>query len=135
MLGSEAPQLQSSVFNVQQANSLTVQHCNTTTPSPSTAILVQVLAQGAPMLRALWLARAVVPPSRHGGWRQQLLLQPEEEVVGGTISMFAAGLLLDWSDGVLSAAKFQRYLSLVFSAPFFKEFLVGLHFLTYSKTF
>ena len=87
------------------------------------------------MLRALWLARAVVPPSRHGGWRQQLLLQPEEEVVGGTISMFAAGLLLDWSDGVLSAAKFQRYLSLVFSAPFFKEFLVGLHFLTYSKTF
>ena len=46
MLGSEAPQLQSSVFNVQQANSLTVQHCQTTTPSPSTAILVQVLAQG-----------------------------------------------------------------------------------------
>ena len=50
MLGSEAPQLQSSVFNVQQANSLTVQHCKTTTPSlspsPSTAILVQVLAQG-----------------------------------------------------------------------------------------
>ena len=96
MLGSEAPQLQSSVFNVQQANSLTVQHCNTTTPSPSTAILVQVLAQGAPMLRALWLVRAVAPPKRHGGWRQQVLLQPEEEVVGGTISMFAAGLLLDW---------------------------------------
>ena len=46
MLGSEAPQLQSSVFNVQQANSLTVQHCKTTTPSPSTAIWVQVLAQG-----------------------------------------------------------------------------------------
>ena len=73
------------------------------------------------MLRALWLARAVVPPSRHGCWRQQLLLQPEEEVVGGTISMFAAGLLLDWSDGVLSASKLQRYLSLVFffSAQFF----------------
>ena len=74
------------------------------------------------MLRALWLARAVVPPSRHGGWRQQLLLQPEEEVVGGTISMFAAGLLLDWSDGVLSAAKLQRYLSLVlFFSSIFKR--------------
>ena len=46
MLGSEAPQLQSSLFNVQQANSLTVQHCKTTAPSPSTAILIQVLAQG-----------------------------------------------------------------------------------------
>ena len=136
MLGSEAPQLQSSVFNVQQANSLTVQHCNTTTPSPSTAILVQVLAQGADMLRALWLPRPVLPPIRHGGWRQQLLLQPPEEVAGGTISMLAAGLLLDWSDGVLSAAKFQRYLSLVFVQLYFlKNFCLVFIFLTYSKTF
>ena len=80
------------------------------------------------MLRALWLARAVVPPSRHGGWRQQLLLQPEEEVVGGTISMFAAGLLLDWSDGVLSAAKFQRYLSLVFVQLYFLRISVWSSF-------
>ena len=114
MLGSEAPQLQSSVFNVQQANSLTVQHCNTTTPSPSTAILVQVLAQGADMLRALWLPRPVLPPIRHGGWRQQLMLQTPEEVAGGTICRLAAGMLLDWSDGALSASKLQRYLSLVY---------------------
>ena len=94
MLGSEAPQLQSSVFNVQQANSLTVQHCNTTTPSPSTAILVQVLAQGAPMLRALWLPRPVLPPIRHGGWRQQLLLQHSEEVAGGS-ETFAGSIVVE----------------------------------------
>ena len=53
-----------------------------------------------------------------------MLLQPPEEEAGGAISMLAAGLLLDWSDGVLSASMLQRYLSLVyFSAPFLKGFL------------
>ena len=122
MLGSEAPQLQSSVFNVQQANSLTVQH-KTTTPSPPTTILAQVLAQGVVQQ---WVAARL----------RALLLQPAEEVAGGADSILAAGLLLDWSDGRLAVSKFQRYLSLVyFSAPCFKEFLFGLHFLTYSKTF
>ena len=45
MLGSEAPQLQSSVFNVQQANSLTVQHCKTTIPSSTSSSSVASLAQ------------------------------------------------------------------------------------------
>ena len=96
MLGSEAPQLQSSVFNVQQANSLTVQHCKTTTPSlspsPSTAILVQVLAQGvvqqlfagshveglvgsqacASTYQAWGLETAVADPASRGSWECNL---------------------------------------------------------------
>ena len=90
----------------------------------------------AAMLRALWAPRPVLPPIRRGGWRQQLLIQPPEEEAGSAISMLAAGLLLDWSEGVLSASKLQRYLSLVyFFSSIFKGFLFGLHFLTYSKTY
>ena len=51
--------------------------------------------------------------------------QFEEEAAGGAISMLAAGLLLDWSEGVLSASKLQRYLSLVyFFSSIFKRISV-----------
>ena len=77
------------------------------------------------MLRALWAPRALLPPIRHGGWRQQLLQEPEEEAAGGAISKLAGGLLLDWSEGVLSASKLQRYLSLVyFFSSIFKRISV-----------
>ena len=84
------------------------------------------------MLRALWAPKSVLPPirhGRHGGWRQQLLQDPPEETAGGAISMLAAGLLLDWSEGVLSASKLQRYLSLVyFFSSMFKRISVWTSF-------
>ena len=63
------------------------------------------------MLRSLWAPLHAPQPAARGGWRQQLERLPPIAGAGEepVISQLAADLLLDWSEGVLSASKLQRH--------------------------
>ena len=63
------------------------------------------------MLHPLW-ASSEPPVRRRGGWRQQLQAMAAEAAAEPTsISRLAAGMLLEWADGGLSASRLQQHCS------------------------
>ena len=61
------------------------------------------------MLHRLWAPLDVPRRRRRGGWRQQLqTIETELEAEPARASRLASGLLLEWADGSMSAAKLQQ---------------------------
>ena len=64
------------------------------------------------MLHRLWAPLDVPRKRRRGGWRQQLqTIETELEAEPARVSRLASGLLLEWADGSMSAAKLQQHCS------------------------
>ena len=64
------------------------------------------------MLHRLWAPLDVPRMRRRGGWRQQLqTIETELEAEPARVSRLASGLLLEWADGSMSAARLQQHCS------------------------
>ena len=59
------------------------------------------------MLAPLWAPLRTRLPSRRGGWRQRMAAEDEPALPSPVISRLFGNLLLDWSDGLMSARKLQ----------------------------
>ena len=64
------------------------------------------------MLHRLWAPLGVPWRRRRRGWRQQLqTIETELEAEPASVSRLASGLLLEWADGSMSAARLQQHCS------------------------
>ena len=83
------------------------------------------------MLSKLWALRAAPKrAARRGGWKQRAAAdsESEAEVEESRISRLAAGMLVDWSDGQVSAAHLSiKYYSVFKDLMFMFVFVCDLY--------